>query len=406
MPRCADRLTGLDTLPPHVAWKLVDSLFRQTGSTIGAASALVTLAVAGWLGTGSRFYLIGLAYTVLVCGWRLWQARCYVRAPGSATPTRWACRSMLSSWATAAGWGAWTIVVQLEPRPALVMMVFGIHAGLIAGGAVRNCAIPAIAVGQVILASVPFFLVCATSGNPYLQVYAGVIFMHVFASLALVRTLHGQTVALLLKQMQAGDLVSCLEAANRHLEASNEHLGALVVTDALTGASNRRAFDSELSLLWRRAARERTQLSLLLIDVDQFKSFNDFYGHQAGDFCLQAVAAAIGSTIFRAGDMLARYGGEEFALILPDTTLEDALVVAERVIAALAERNLEHQVADTRRVTLSIGVAAIVPTPDSNPESLISLADAALYAAKRAGRNRAHAAAAPCLANVAGPDSG
>lgn len=395
MSRLMDRLTGLHALPADVARKLVDPLFHQTGSMIGGALVFMVLAIVGFVGTGSSFYLVGLAYTVLACAWRFRQSRHYIRAPRSATPAQWAGRNMLSGWATALGWGAWSLVIRLEPQPELVMMVFGMHAGLLAGGAVRNCAISAVAVGQIVLAAVPLFLVCATSGSPYLEVYAGIVLMHAFAVLALVRHLHNQTLQLLLKEEEASDLVARLEISNRDLEASNAHLETLVLTDSLTGTSNRRAFDAQLSLLWQAASMDRAELSMLLIDVDNFKAYNDLYGHQAGDACLRAVASAIGSIILKVGDMLARYGGEEFALILPDTTPQEALMVAQRVIAALAERNLEHRLSDTGRVTISVGVASCLPGMDNNQESLTGLADAALYSAKRTGRNRAHAAELP-----------
>jgi hypothetical protein len=229
VPELSARLTGLDTLPPDVARKLVNTLFRQTASLVGGASVFIVLGLVGFIGTGSPWYLVGLAYTTGTFLWRFWQTRRYRRAPDAATPVVWAWRSIRSGWATAAGWGAWSLVVLYEPEASIVMMVLGMHAGLVAGGAVRNCAVRAVASGQIILAAIPLFGVCVASGNPYLHVYAAIVAMHLVAALALTRFLRRQTLQLLLSAKEKSDLVDRLEAANQELET-------LVATDALTGA--------------------------------------------------------------------------------------------------------------------------------------------------------------------------
>jgi hypothetical protein len=195
----SDRLSELEEVSPDVAWKLVDTLFRQTTSMISGATVFAVLGVIGYLGSGSPWYLGGLCYTVCVFIWRFGQTRRYARSRDSGTPIIWAIRSIRSGWATAAGWGAWSAVVLFEPEKSIVIMMIGMHAGLLTGGAVRNCAVPAVATGQVILGSVPLFLACAASGNPYLYVYAGIVALHIAAALALTKTLHKQTLQLLLK---------------------------------------------------------------------------------------------------------------------------------------------------------------------------------------------------------------
>lgn len=170
-------------------------------------------------------------------------------------------------------------------------------------------------------------------------------------------------------------------------------LQRLAMTDSLTELPNRRAFDEALDREWRRVLREGTQASLLLLDVDHFKGFNDEYGHVAGDDCLRAVAHAVRSVTKRPGDMVARYGGEELAIILPGTDLQGALHVAELVCAAIEELNITHAANEEgdRRVTVSIGVATALSRDGGRmkmPESLLMAADAALYKAKMHGRNR------------------
>lgn len=182
-----------------------------------------------------------------------------------------------------------------------------------------------------------------------------------------------------------------LEAANQHLARSIETLHRLSSTDSLTATANRRSFDETLDLEWRRAARTGSPIALLMVDIDQFKAFNDEYGHQAGDECLRRVADALGEKLHRAGDMVARYGGEEFAVLLIGTDAENARLFAEQLREAVAGLRIQHAMSGVAPVvTISVGVGATIPERDSNegPAVLISAADAALYAAKRTGRNR------------------
>jgi diguanylate cyclase (GGDEF)-like protein len=165
-------------------------------------------------------------------------------------------------------------------------------------------------------------------------------------------------------------------------------LNALAHIDKLTSLPNRRKFDQDFDIEWRRMMRNRSCLSLLLIDIDHFKSYNDTYGHQAGDIALQAVARCIASAIRRPGDLAARYGGEEFVVILPDTPRDGANVVACGIHAALAAANLAYSASDHGRITVSIGISTAMHGPDAGSISCLEAADAALYEAKEQGRNR------------------
>ena len=180
--------------------------------------------------------------------------------------------------------------------------------------------------------------------------------------------------------------------AEERAVALNAELEQLARNDALTGLANRRKFDEVLEAEWRRAARETTPVSLLLLDVDHFKSFNDRYGHQGGDACLRVVAEAVSGVALRPGDLTARYGGEEIAIVLPGTETVGARIVAERVRQAVAALAIPHdgnpQCGGV--VTVSIGCATGAPTAGLRTDAgtLIAAADACLYEAKRAGRNR------------------
>jgi diguanylate cyclase (GGDEF)-like protein len=177
--------------------------------------------------------------------------------------------------------------------------------------------------------------------------------------------------------------------ASRELGTANRELEKLSRQDGLTGIANRRYFDSYLENEVRRAARDRTSLSLILSDVDYFKAYNDCYGHQAGDDCLKQVAAALSSAGRRPADLAARYGGEEFAIVLPGTVSEGAIDVAQAVDRVIAGLAIAHSRSDvSQSITLSQGIVALIPDKETAPEDLIQRADQALYQAKQQGRNR------------------
>ena len=168
----------------------------------------------------------------------------------------------------------------------------------------------------------------------------------------------------------------------------NAQLEHLLRTDVLTGVANRRAFDVAMAAEWRRARREQTALSLLMVDVDLFKGFNDLYGHPAGDTCLRQVAQALNAVAQRPADVAARLGGEEFVLLLPNTEEAGAAQVGERIRASVAALNLVHDGSVLGCVTISVGVATAWPLDaTASPAALIDAADRALYRAKAAGRN-------------------
>ena len=233
------------------------------------------------------------------------------------------------------------------------------------------------------------------NGGRYdLGFYAGRIYGLLAASFVLVVLLH-----------ESGKLFLQLHTLRESDRAKAVELHRLSTVDQLTGIANRRAFDEALSQEWRRMMRYSTVLSLLLIDVDFFKRFNDTYGHVAGDQCLRAVGQVIGGKARRAGELAARYGGEEFAVLLPLTDLVGAHKLGEVICAAMQEQNILHEKSEVAHcVTVSIGVATITDLPElaaslsrkgtvpsaSMPGAtvLIEMADQALYQAKVAGRNR------------------
>ena len=196
-------------------------------------------------------------------------------------------------------------------------------------------------------------------------------------------------------RLQRDEAFRCLRESQQDLANANIELQKLAALDGLTGIANRRRFDQAMQHEWQRGQRNGKPLSLVLCDVDHFKLYNDHFGHQPGDLCLKKTAAVLTARLKRPADLAARYGGEEFALVLPDTGLDGATVIAHACRSHLERLAIEHPGAADGILTMSVGVASAMPGAGGSVEQLIAAADRAMYAAKGGGRNRV------C---VAGPD--
>ncbi len=197
-----------------------------------------------------------------------------------------------------------------------------------------------------------------------------------------------------LAQKQRDEAYKALRKLQQELEVKNQELERLSSLDGLTGIANRRVFDEFVAKEWARAAREKRPLSVILIDIDHFKKYNDNYGHQGGDDCLRQVARSLAATVRRPGDLVARYGGEEFVVVMPDTDIKGAEKIAHALCAGVNEMKLPHAHSSTSdHVTISLGVACAMPSSSTQAESVIASADEALYQAKESGRNQYQLAA-------------
>lgn len=178
-----------------------------------------------------------------------------------------------------------------------------------------------------------------------------------------------------------------LRREQEQLQQMNDHLQYLVTSDSLTKIANRRSFDETIEDEWRRAQRGCYPLSLMMIDIDHFKAFNDHYGHQRGDECLRQVAKVLSSFGKRAGDLVARYGGEEFAVISAGTAYKDAITLGQKICKAVQQARFPHDASKFGQVTVSVGVATVTPLVEQPVNDLIQQADKSLYQAKANGRN-------------------
>jgi diguanylate cyclase (GGDEF)-like protein len=222
---------------------------------------------------------------------------------------------------------------------------------------------------------------------------AGVSYEHVFApwwsyvyqSVALVGSIILALAilgSLLYRQIQQ------LLVAEYELKIIRKELEVIAHTDSLTSLANRRSFDLAIDKEWKRATRNQTSISVILLDIDLFKQYNDRYGHLSGDDCLVHVANLIAANVNRPGDIAARYGGEEFVVLLPDTELAGAVMVAENIRLSLSNANLQHSASPFGIVTISSGVVSTSRTGEKSPKEFLVEADRLLYAAKSQGRNR------------------
>jgi diguanylate cyclase (GGDEF)-like protein len=214
--------------------------------------------------------------------------------------------------------------------------------------------------------------------QPILQRQASDRWIHTYE----VRTAQGFTVV---ARAEVTDLVR----KEQLLAQANAQLSLQSATDGLTGIANRRRFDETLDTEWQRAARNGNSLSLLMVDIDHFKLFNDHYGHLGGDECLRRVSHVLASCVRRAGEILARYGGEEFVMLMPGADLTQAMAMAQRCLDRIVQEAIPHGSSPTaRHVTFSIGIACVLPSSSRDAESLVNAADTAMYRAKVAGRAR------------------
>lgn len=209
----------------------------------------------------------------------------------------------------------------------------------------------------------------------------------IYGTLFCILSIFGTYLILQIKRRQSTE--NELRDAKRSLERLNDELEALASEDGLTGLSNRRKFDATLKQEFNRAVRNRSSLALIMIDVDRFKQFNDRYGHPSGDECLKKIAGVLKGTSGRVSDMAARYGGEELAVLLPETDVFGAQMIAERIRVQIEALAIPHTANPGDVVTISAGVSAMRPTlRESDPYMLVQTADKALYEAKAQGRNR------------------
>jgi len=292
-----------------------------------------------------------------------------------ALPAAYGVLVLLTAWLALRGVGAflWYCVALLVPLVSLYLQhlpkVSEISTVLLSRNNIDN----ALAQGLVVLAG----------AVAYQEMRKHMLHLHGLRGL-----LQEQNLAFEKARQTEIDLESQVSQRTQELAMAARRLEALSTVDGMTGVANRRRFDETLQVEWGRAARDKRPLSVALIDVDWFKTYNDRYGHPAGDACLRQLARVFEAGVMRSGDLIARYGGEEFVLIAPDTDLNGIHTIARYLCQEVFALALAHEDSPYGRVSVSIGVATAYPYQGSKPLQLVQQADAALYRAKQQGRHR------------------
>lgn len=397
-------------------------MFGQTRAAyLSNAFCVLLLWVTFWDNADRRWFLLWTLLSVLLMVAREVQARRYARrsaeAIDTAAWTRWLEVSLLINgvlWGVACA--SLTLIATPYQLPLIVLIVGGLQTGSVLATSymLRVFALFSL---PLFVPTLSAFVLLGFKGHASLFATAAILavwFCFIMICASRFGTHYRSSIAHALENFDLAESLKARNGENEALHASLhtriselkethrqllvekqrsdglvEQLRELSTTDGLTGLGNRLHFDEHFASEWRRAQRKAQPIALVLCDVDYFKQYNDRYGHQMGDACLVAVAQALAAVIRREGDWAARYGGEEFALIFADTPVGEATARVEEVRARLLERAIEHSGSPGEElVSVSFGVAGVVPTESLTPEGLVASADQALYAAKRTGRNR------------------
>ncbi|NCP63983.1 MAG: GGDEF domain-containing protein [Paraglaciecola sp.] len=380
---CQSRTLDASMRNQQIYAEQVDSLYRQTKTLVIAHPLATCLALwSFWSELSLSFKVYWLTSTLVLAAWRYFTFLRYKRSDQRRLfwDNMFALQSILQASIYAIVW----VILILQDVPInsalAVIWMTGLSACAVVGYAANLKELFAFFMPIV----VPGFIALLVVGGSF---NVGLALAVMLYSVVIVRAL--MPVNRIIKQSVALNVQLSEEIDER--SKIQKQLLALSRQDALTGLANRRFFDHQLDAELRRACRSAQAVSLVLIDIDYFKQYNDLYGHQAGDECLQKVAELLSKTFNRGGDFVARYGGEEFAVILPNATYPRAKHLVQALLSALTALQFEHKgslLPATNTLTLSAGIACNEGHLDITAADLIQQADQALYQAKQAGRNQ------------------
>jgi len=339
---------------------------KNSGKLIVLFSGLVAAAMLAW-DIGGVYAGAWYAWLLVAHAWHWWLGRLDFLSANVSIELARINRHVMAAGMAGLGWGALSIALPLLGRSSkaaiLIIMLIAVIVAL-----------------PRLVVFLPIFFAFA------IGVYAPLLLATPFLDF---ETLH--MVLVILVVVGATLWASASEVRKILIDVLLKQISSEQASweDRLTGIGNRRSFDANMATTWAQASRAKVPLSLMMVDVDFFKKFNDSYGHQAGDECLRQVASALDSCARRTGDSVTRYGGEEFAVVLFHTPLNEARNISDSMLTAVQKLNIRHEQSTHEIVTISMGIATIVPTMENSMQQLIEEADKALYRAKENGRNRA-----------------
>ena len=336
-----------------------------------------------WQSIPNDFIIVWGLALFIICLFRGYVAYAYNRAPQRQSLNAWNIQMIISSTLQGVAWGVFSVVAYQYLTLGEMVIVVMTTAGMTAGAVASTSSSLGAYLGFSITTLTPLALTFLSAEHTQTKAAGFLICLFFLLMLRQTRTLNQLLIDSIANGLE-------LEKANHRSKKLAKELYQLSTMDALTLIANRRGFDEALSREWQRAKRTESALTIIIIDVDNFKAYNDHFGHQAGDKCLQDIALELSHHARRAGDVVARYGGEEFALIMPDLQEGGDLDTAKTVCEDIEKLKLEHPVSNCSAfVTVSAGVHRTVPKRFEDSQQLVKYADVALYQAKAEGRNRA-----------------
>lgn len=377
-------ISGREIASERRVEETITELYCSRPHILGTLGIVVAGASAGLSGSAQT----GIAACLIVLtslSFRIFMERRYRARTSPALDVKWLRLFVTGSLFSGFGWGLSGAILMYGTSAGTQAITMGVACAILQSTAGRAYMMPgtafiniALVIGQISIA--------ALANGDYILIPAFLLYSVFLTSFI------SQMVENRLQQLRAEQttdrLIREITEKNKLLKVANEALAAKAHQDSLTGLANRRKFDMVLAESLTAAQQHGSDIALMMIDVDHFKPFNDTYGHQAGDECLQLLAKAIGDVIDGVGGFIARYGGEEFVAILPGETLARARITAERVRVAVRLTDLDALPNSPPRQTVSIGLVCCQSGALTTQESLLAAADAALYQAKNEGRNR------------------
>ncbi len=336
-----------------------------------------------WKAMPHRFLVAWGLALLLICFFRGYVAFAYTRKPQIQSLNAWNLQMILTSTLQGIAWGVFSLVAYHYLSLGEMVIVIMTTAGMTAGAVASTSSSLVAFLGFSITTLMPLALTFLSSDDIESKAAGFLICLFFLLTLRQTRTINQVLIDSISNNLE-------LEKANERGEKLAKELYQLSTMDALTLISNRRGFDEALAREWQRAKRTESTLTLIMVDVDNFKAYNDKSGHQAGDRCLQEIATELSHHARRAGDSVARYGGEEFALIMPDLKDGEGIAIANSICQDIERLKLDHPRSECSPfVTVSAGVHSIIPRRFDDSDELIRYSDIALYQAKSEGRNRA-----------------
>ncbi len=399
--------------------KKLEMLFNQSKVGVFGGCLITTLAVILFWGLVSRIFLCVWLSTYFLLSYRRYRIASggYSVTPQGHNITGALFQYTLLTFLGGCSWGVMSVYILHQDIPAAEMLIIFLVGGLTASSAIVYSIYPGVFVSFAFPAFIPLSIFLLMQEESLRNIYGGMVFVFlitVTVSVFRLRRLLLDSIGIQFEniqllddieneKMQVSDLNTQLQEDLKELrrrdvqlreekgkaEKLAEKLLILSTLDGLTGIANRRHFDEYLAKEWNRSVRSSSYLSLILCDIDHFKPYNDHYGHQKGDHCLQQISGILEHYTRREGDLAARYGGEEFAIILPETTQDNANIIAEKIRSAIENAAIPHHATNVSNiVTVSMGVCTTKPDQTTFSASLIAEADRLLYKAKAEGRNR------------------